>query len=178
MRPSRERLARRTEVNPQTGCHEWTGAAFRNGYGTIYAAGKSLGTHRVAWELANGPIPDGLFVLHRCDNRLCVNPGHLFLGDHADNMADMRSKGRQARGERHGRAKLTVEQVIAIKAILASGALTQRRLAGRFGVSLMAIYRISSGKTWAHVKAPASARTLTRASELIGQHTTKEAVAS
>lgn len=90
-------------VRMPNGCMEWTRAKVKgNGYGTIRADGKMVVTHRLAWELANGPIPDGLWVLHHCDNPPCCQTeptegypdGHLFLGTHADNMADMAAKGR------------------------------------------------------------------------------------
>lgn len=76
------------------GCIEWTGTTKTSGYGTIKIDGVSVRTHRLAWEIANGPIPDGLWVLHHCDNRSCCNVDHLFLGTHADNMADKTAKGR------------------------------------------------------------------------------------
>jgi hypothetical protein len=103
--------------------------------------------HRAAWELTNGPVRNGLFVLHRCDNRACVNPAHLFLGTHDDNMADMVSKGRQARGSVNGRAKLTEESVREILAVPTQG----RVLAKRFGVTPQCISRVRRGHAWAHV---------------------------
>lgn len=75
-------------------CWEWTAARHPSGYGTFYFNGKWSRAHRTAWELANGPIPEGLLVLHRCDNPPCVNPRHLWLGTDADNTRDMIAKGR------------------------------------------------------------------------------------
>lgn len=75
-------------------CWDWTGATFSNGYGHVVRGGVNLLTHRVAWEKENGPIPDGLLVLHKCDRPSCLRVSHLFLGTHADNNDDMMSKGR------------------------------------------------------------------------------------
>lgn len=84
------------QPEPNSGCWLWTGRYGNNGYGTFGGGrkGERTGAHRLVWEITNGPIPDGLFVLHRCDVRGCVNPEHLFLGTAKDNTQDMMAKGR------------------------------------------------------------------------------------
>jgi hypothetical protein len=105
--------------------------------------------HRWAWSAANGD-PGPLNVLHRCDNRLCVNVEHLFLGTQADNMRDMDSKGRRgtARGEQRGTAKLTESDVRVIRSLNASGG-SHRRLAAQFGVSKTQVGAICTREKWA-----------------------------
>jgi hypothetical protein len=93
VRALERRLKAGLVVDPDTGCHVWTGGRASKGYGQL-----RIGVHRLAWELANGPIPEGMQVLHRCDNPRCCNPDHLMLGTQAENMADMRRKGRGRNG--------------------------------------------------------------------------------
>jgi len=136
-------------------CHIWTGARVNGRYG-YFAVGrrttrgpKMQYAHRVAYEIENGSIPDGLFVLHRCDNPGCVNPRHLFIGSQRDNMQDAKEKGRLSlpprnlhlRGERHPLSKLTAAEISEIRA--ASG--PQRELAARFHISQAQVSRIKNG---------------------------------
>lgn len=143
--PYEQRIAGRTERMP-SGCLEWRGAVGRNGYGKLVFRGRVTSAHRVAYELAHGPIPQGQLVLHRCDNRVCLEPAHLYLGDHAQNMRDMDERGRRARGRAAG-GKLTPEEVIAIRNALATGAVG-RHLAKQYGVSTAQISLIKNHKQW------------------------------
>src|SRR4051812_38446928 len=98
-------------------CIEWAGTRTRQGYGVFTLNGKQVRAHRVIWEMAYGGIPEGLVLLHTCDNPPCVNPRHLRPGSHAENVVDCQQKGRrvQVNGEQHGMAKLTGEQVAEIR---------------------------------------------------------------
>ncbi len=134
------------------GCILWGGSVDTSkGYGTFFMPGsRPTGAHRVAYELMVGPIPEGLYVLHRCDNRLCINPTHLFLGTHQDNIADCVAKGRQARGEKQGFSKLTADDIIAIRRRCQDGE-SQRSIAEEFGVCQQSISNILRGVLWKHV---------------------------
>lgn len=131
-------------------CWPWKHGLDSNGYGSITRKPRVYSTHRVAYTLAVGPIPDGIYVLHRCDNRPCCNPDHLFLGSHADNMADMKSKGRGRSGNKGGAAahnkKLTQLQVDEIRRRYPGE--SQPALGREFGVSASQISRIVTGKRW------------------------------
>ena len=91
----RARFEAKVVVNLETGCHEWCGVVNSRGYGQLRMDGKLDYAHRIAWRLRRGNIPEGLRVLHHCDNTLCVNPAHLFVGTQLDNIRDMWEKGRQ-----------------------------------------------------------------------------------
>lgn len=144
-----------SRVRKGDGCWLWTGGLNKpNGYGQINVQRRHRLAHQVAWCIANpgSSIPPGQCVLHRCDNPQCVNPDHLFLGTHSDNMHDMYSKDRRqsARGEKHGLAKLTSQDVIAIRARKARG-LSLHRLAKDFGVARRTIQHVVQRRTWTHV---------------------------
>lgn len=146
-----ERFARHWKLKPETGCWIWQGANDGHGYGAFTFGHRDVRkAHRVSWEFANGPIPDGLAVLHNCpggDNRACVNPAHLFLGTKADNNLDKVRKGRQPRGELSGGAKLSADQVLAIL----KDKRFQRAIAADYGISPSHVSTIRSKKTWKHI---------------------------
>jgi hypothetical protein len=130
-------------------CWEWTGGIFiGNGYGRFKSGGKDLRSNRVAWELANQcVIPNGLSICHRCDNRKCVRPSHLFTGTTADNIHDRGAKNRTARGEKSGKAKLTDQDIIAIRMSTESN----RALGRRYGVAQSNIRFIKRRILWSHI---------------------------
>ncbi len=132
------------------GCWEWQ-AAKCNGYGVFKLDGRTVRAHRRSWILANGSIPHGLFVLHTCDNRKCVNPDHLFLGTQAENMADKVAKERQARGAANGASILNEQEIIEIRQKYSSGNIMQRELAAIFGVDKTNISLIVNRVSWKHV---------------------------
>ena len=136
-------------VTTQDGCREWRGARDRDRYGSISIGGKRRSVHRLAFQIAFGPVPAGHDVCHRCDNPICIAPEHLFAGTRSDNMADMVAKGRQTLGEKNGQAKLTEADVLAIRRLISSGD-KQSAIAARFGVNPTVVSRIKLGVRWAH----------------------------
>lgn len=142
--PAKERFEMFVERIPESGCWVWTGTTGNKGYGQLWEAGRMIRAHRFAFETAFGPIPAGMYVCHRCDVRACVNPAHLFLGTNDENMADMVSKGRQARGERNGQSKLTEQKALAIRA----DPRPYPQIADAFGISQTQISCIKSNKSW------------------------------
>lgn len=151
-------LLARVRIDPQTGCWLWQGGSTSNGgYGFITHRRRKVRVHRIAWELFRGPIPEGVEVCHDCpggDNPACCNPAHLFLGTHADNMADMAKKGRansrSPEGEANHAARLTEAQVREMRILYAQ----DKRIAplvARFGVSETAVKCVVYRKTWKHL---------------------------
>jgi len=133
-------------------CWIWNGYIGTRGYGRTTFRGKYQQAHRVAWQIDFGPIPEGKHVLHRCDNKKCVNPMHLWIGSHKDNMEDKVAKGRQSftKGENGGNAKLSDEDVKDIRLWFTEG-VSQREIAKRKSVGPTTIFNIVHRRTWKHI---------------------------
>lgn len=144
-----------SKVKKTRGCWLWIAGKNKRGYGWFRDSnGESRLAHRVSWELVNGVVPDGLLVLHTCDNPSCVRPDHLFIGTHRDNVRDMIEKGRAVyvKGEQHGRAKLGEKEVKEIKRKYFEGSVLQ--LSKFYRVSPSMITRILMNKSWNHLLKP------------------------
>lgn len=148
-RTDAERFAGRTTPGPN-GCLLWTGPLNDDGYGVLPHGRKA---HRAVYSMHHGTIPGGLEVRHSCDVRACVNPDHLHLGTHLENMGDMVARGRsracatQRSGERNSRAKLTDAQVSEIRLLFARGALSQGQIGKTYGVSQTTVSEIVRGRS-------------------------------
>lgn len=150
--PLIDRFWSRVDIRDDDECWEWRAGKKKGGYGSITISGTKQGiAHRVSWQIHNGPIPKGLCVLHKCDNRSCVNPRHLFLGTKADNSADMTAKGRRAYGAQTNRTKLTDNDVIEIRRIREKDGLTYQKIADGFGIGISTVRSIICRETWTHL---------------------------
>jgi hypothetical protein len=149
--PLDERFWKKVQIRSKEECWLWKGSTNQDGYGAFWVQDRLKLAHRIAWILTNGPIPEGLNVLHKCDVRTCCNPGHYFLGTHGDNCRDRTKKKRTASGEYHGRHILTESQAVEILALHKQG-WSQRLLGEKFEVSKSAIKHLLKGRNWKHLQ--------------------------
>ena len=153
-----------SKVNKNGDCWEWD-SCMRSGYGAFKLNGKSVSAHRISWIMANGDIPDGMGILHKCNNRCCVNPAHLYVGTQKDNVRDAIAIGAHKMftavdaikayrsrpiGSRVGPSKLTENDVRKIRT-LRDGGLTYRKIAGFYGIDHTTVISLIKGETWGHV---------------------------
>lgn len=150
-----ERISKYNFPAEGDGCWEWQGSKAFYNYGTMCFEKSLYRTHRVAYETFIGPIPNGLFVCHHCDNPPCVNPSHLFVGTQTDNIRDKEAKGRgnHTSCQEHGSSKLTNRQVIKIIELYASKTMNQRQLANKFNVHQSQISKLIKGLQFSKLNA-------------------------
>lgn len=154
---TKARIKKYIKIHPETGCWEWQGFLMACGYGLTSHKGKKILAHRASWLVCEGEIPNNMCVLHKCDNRKCINPDHLFLGTKKENTIDMLKKKRHSYvphlGINHGCAKLTEEQVYSIRKKKKMGS-TNKELAMEFNVFRSTIEKIVYRQTWKHLHDP------------------------
>jgi hypothetical protein len=137
---------------PNSGCWIWEGSISKSngssGYGVVKISGQQIRAHRLSYELSCEKIPDGLMVLHRCDNSLCVNPYHLETGDAKKNIQDASSRGRLPKGSRHGRARFKEDEVREIRSASRHTKGWNKEMAEKYGVPVNTIHEIRQRRTW------------------------------
>lgn len=140
------------KVEKTESCWVWTARKTCQGYGRISVGNVNKLAHRVAFELFAGDVPNGLHVLHSCDNPSCVNPSHLWLGTNNDNVADKMKKGRAPShvGEKNGNSRLTPEDVLAIRIEFNSG-ISRDELSRNYGIAAQYVNQIAAKKVWRHL---------------------------
>lgn len=145
--PAIIRFNNKWEPVTESGCWIWTGAVTGNGYGAFWISGRYDGAHRAAYTLYNGGIPKNKVVCHSCDNPLCVNPSHLFLGSVINNNKDRDEKGRTASMERNSGAKLSRDEALKVK----YSTLPITELADTFKINRSQVWRIKTGRAWSNL---------------------------
>ena len=149
-RSPKERFWMKVQKGTTFECWEWK-ESNRRGYGCLWVSGKYVPAHRFSWQIHYGEIPKGICVLHKCDNPLCVNPPHLFLGTHADNARDKIKKNRGANGiKTNSRGRLTSQEVKFIRKEVANKTMTQRAIAKTLNVGNSCINAVVRGRTYAY----------------------------
>jgi len=153
-RPLVERFWEKVDIRGPDECWDWLAYKNKDGYGFFWLKGKHPSAHRVAWELTNGEIPEGMNVLHHCDNPSCCNPKCLFLGTHTGNMQDKsrkgRARGQNQKGNINNNAKLNEKQVLEIR-ILRQRGMIHREIAELYPISRREVGRICQRKRWQHI---------------------------
>lgn len=147
-----ERFWDKVPMREEGKCWLWHGAMLKGGYGQIKIAGTPVQAHRFAWSFVNGEIPEGMVIRHTCDNPSCVNPSHLLLGTHKDNVADKyaRHRNHSQIGSDNNCSKLTEADVVEIKYRLSEGE-KQKDVAKVFGITQCQVSNIATGKQWGHI---------------------------
>ena len=144
-----ERFVRKLKINTETCCWEWTAGRFNSGYGAFSLNGKNRLAHRVSWMIKHGPISDGLELNHSCDNKLCVNQGHLSPETHQKNMKDALARG-LIDGSPNSKYKLTEADVLRIRSDEFEG-MTVNQIGNIFGVTGMCICKVVLRKSWRNI---------------------------
>lgn len=147
----------KVEIGNPDECWEWKAGNNGRGYGKFYVGGDGNPqryAHRISWSLANGDIPEGLILCHKCDNPKCINPDHLFLGTQAENMQDASKKGRckpsMAHGNSSGHNKIDEKDIPDVKKMIAEG-VSLKTIADIYGVSKQSIFHIKTGRNWSWI---------------------------
>lgn len=148
IRPVETRFWEKVKISEDDKCWEWLAGKFKDGYGVFWFQNHTIRAHRFSWKLHYGYLSDDVLVLHKCDNPICVNPNHLFIGSHQDNMRDKHQKGHTAKGEKCGRSKLTLRQINEIRKLYSKGKRTQQSLSEQFGITQTQISNIVRFYSW------------------------------
>ena len=141
----------KVDIRGEDECWPWLGYTEAKGYGTVRFDGRIQKAHRVAYMLKVGPIPEGMFLLHSCDNPACCNKNHLSVGTKGDNNRDRTAKGRSAKGEGHACAALTDEKVREIRKLRTTTGLSYAKIAKLYGVHEATVGHLCTMRTWRHV---------------------------
>jgi len=149
-KPVMERLWSKVNIKGLDDCWEWQETGRDGyGYGKILFRGKTDRASRVVWISVNGEIPKDLFILHRCDNRPCCNPNHLFLGTNMDNVIDMMQKGRNPQGDTHYKKKLLKEEVIEVRELAKQ--MKYKEISAIYGIGIKQVCAIVTHRAWVNV---------------------------
>lgn len=152
--PPEQRFWPKVDKNGPNGCWNWKGGVCSASYGIFHFNHKQENTHRVAWEMVHGPIPEHMYICHHCDNKICVNIKHLFLGTARENQLDAFRKGRKVLvGEANSLSKLTEIEVLDIRKALIAGE-NQYSVAAKYGTTQSNISRIGKRHLWKHLEIP------------------------